>query len=69
MPKFDAERYRQPHAEATLARVIWGDEYGPQPLSAMAWWEQLPERRKRIIRAALDEIAGLPRERKPGTLK
>ena len=61
-PDFSAERYREPHAEATLARVIWGYEYGPQSLSAMDWWKQLPEKRKRLVRIALDEIAGRPRE-------
>lgn len=63
-PDFNAERYREPHAEATLARIVWGHEYGPQSLSAMDWWEGLPERRKALIRTALDEIAGRPREQR-----
>jgi hypothetical protein len=63
-PNFDTERYREPHAEATLARIIWGHEYGPQSLSAMDWWDSLPERRKELVRMALNEIAGRPREQR-----
>ncbi len=60
---YDAERRNlNPHAEARLAMVIWGDEYAGQRKGCMDWYDSLPERRKQKCRFALDAIAMLPRE-------
>lgn len=58
----DDQRNINPHAEARLSIALWGHEYSRQPLGCMQWWDQLPDRRKSLVRHLLDVIAELPRE-------
>lgn len=39
-------RNLNPHAEAIVAMHLWGDEYGPQKLGCMDWYDSLSEARK-----------------------
>jgi len=63
MPDYRSEpRNLRPHAEASLAMVLWGEEYSQQRLGCMDWWDSLPEARRDLVRLALDYAADKPRE-------
>jgi len=53
------------HAEAHIARVMWGREYAyKQRGGVMDFWEKyLNEDQRRRVRMALDEAGGRPREK------
>lgn len=58
-----AERNLNPHREARLAMVIWGDEYAAQNGGSMDFWDTLSPGRKRQCRELADLLEKAPREK------
>jgi hypothetical protein len=58
-----------PHAEAHLAMVMWGNEYCQQNGGSMDFWDALSPSRKTLCREMVEKIKELPSAHSQETVK
>lgn len=58
-----------PHREARLAMIVWGNEYALQGGGVMDFWETLSEPRKKVCREWCDLMEVTPRKDQGDLLK